>query len=147
MHGEHPEGHGADRVLAMRAAQRRACERHAPTCRFVPTAPFAVLNGTTYNGIYHYNGRADTFFYIGQAMGRAMIELLRERDEKTPVVPPPVDEEFSLSSGAAACGRGVFIVVSVIVSNIRNILHPLQRYNKCAELRTVPCLLTLLLDS
>jgi hypothetical protein len=97
MHGEHPEGRGADRTLALRVAQRQACARDV-ACQFVPTAQYAVLNGTTYNGIYHYNGRADTYFYIGQAMGRAMIKQLRSKKIETPVVRTSLDEGLSVTS-------------------------------------------------
>ena len=80
MHGENPEGREAGRVWGLRTAQRQACVSNNRS-RFVPTAHFAVLNGTNYNGIYHYNGRADTYYYIGQALGRAMIELLSGNEE------------------------------------------------------------------
>jgi hypothetical protein len=78
MHGVNPEGHGADRVLALRLAQQNVCTRKEfeYNTQFVHTAQYAVLNGTSYNGIYHYNGRADTYYYVGQAFGRAMIELI-----------------------------------------------------------------------
>lgn len=84
--------------MALRVAQRQACARDV-ACQFVPTAQYAVLNGTTYNGIYHYNGRADTYFYIGQAMGRAMIDLRHKTKTETPMVPMKnVDETFSVAS-------------------------------------------------
>ena len=78
MHGLHPTGRGADRVMAMRAAERRVTERDEfrTSSLFVPTAPYVVDNGTAYNGNYHYNGRADTYCHIGQAFGRAMLKLL-----------------------------------------------------------------------
>jgi hypothetical protein len=78
MHGMDPQGQGSDRVLAMRAAQHSVTllDEFVNTTLFVRTAPYAVLNGTSYNGIYHYNGRADTYFYIGQAMGQGMLHLL-----------------------------------------------------------------------
>jgi alpha-galactosidase len=60
MHGTSYTGHGAERVRAMRQAERNVAnlpefQAHA---LFVPTAPYAVLNGTHYNGDYHYFGRA-----------------------------------------------------------------------------------------
>jgi hypothetical protein len=77
MHGLHPTGRGADRVMAMRAAERRVTEQEEfkTTSLYVPTAPYVVDNGTSYNGNYHYNGRADTYCHIGQAFGRAMLKL------------------------------------------------------------------------
>jgi hypothetical protein len=78
MHGMDPQGQGSDRVLALRAAQHSVTllDEFVNTTLFVRTAPYAVLNGTSYNGIYHYNGRADTYFYMGQAMGLGMLHLL-----------------------------------------------------------------------
>jgi Carbohydrate esterase, sialic acid-specific acetylesterase len=59
MHGLHPKGEDADRVLAMRAAERRVAQsaEFSTTSLFVRTAPYVVENGTSYNGEYHYNGR------------------------------------------------------------------------------------------
>jgi len=39
------------------------------TTKFVRTAPYAVNDGVAYQQQenFHYNGRADTFFYIGKA--------------------------------------------------------------------------------
>jgi hypothetical protein len=82
MHGEHPVGDGADRALALRAAQRQACATSNVT-KFVPTAQYAVLNGTTYDGIHHYFGRADTVFHIGRALGEGVLELMEEQSSDT----------------------------------------------------------------
>jgi hypothetical protein len=73
MSGMSPEGKGSDRILALRAAQHSVTllEEFQNTTLFVRTAPYAVLNGTNYNGIYHYNGRADTYFHIGQGLDEA----------------------------------------------------------------------------
>lgn len=81
MSGMSPEGRGSDRILALRAAQHSVTllDEFKNSTLFVRTAPYAVLNGTTYNGIYHYNGRADTYFHMGQAFGRGMLELLQKR--------------------------------------------------------------------
>jgi hypothetical protein len=77
MHGLHPSGIDADRVLAMRAAERRVAQsaEFRPTSLFVRTAPYVVENGTSYNEEYHYNGRADTYCHIGRAFGQAMLKL------------------------------------------------------------------------
>lgn len=79
MHGMNPTGHGSDRVLAMRATQHSVAllPEFSKNTMFVRTAPYVVLNGTTYNGEYHYNGRADTFFHMGQAFGNGLLKLLR----------------------------------------------------------------------
>jgi hypothetical protein len=78
MHGINPVGKGSDRVLALRSAQKNVCNRteFQSNTKFVPTSPYAVLNGATYNGIHHYYGRADTYYDIGQAFGEAMATLL-----------------------------------------------------------------------
>ena len=80
MHGLNISGHPEEaRVLGIRAAQRNVCmsDEFVNTTIFVPTAQHAVLDGATYNGIYHYNGRADTYYHIGQDFGNAMIQILQ----------------------------------------------------------------------
>jgi hypothetical protein len=86
MHGTRPSGKGHDRVLAMRAAQRSVTllNEFRNNTMFVRTAPLAVLDGDTYNGIYHYNGRADTYFHIGQAFGNGMLQLLKKKTQGRP---------------------------------------------------------------
>jgi hypothetical protein len=80
MSGLNVTGRGADRILQLRAAQQHVCQRFElqNTTRFVRTAPYAVLDGMQYNGIYHYYGRADTYYHIGKALGNSMIELLEK---------------------------------------------------------------------
>ena len=77
MHGLHPEGRAAARILHFRRQQQSVTllPEFRNTTRFCRTAAYAVTNGTTYGGIYHYNGRADTYVWIGQAMGRALQRL------------------------------------------------------------------------
>ena len=77
MHGVHPRGRGASRVTLMRAQEKAVTltSEFRNASLFVRTAPYVVENGTAYNGGYHYNGRADTFFHIGQAFGRGMLKL------------------------------------------------------------------------
>ena len=83
MHGLNVTGPERPRVEGLRQAQRNACtflEKQIPcTTSFIPTAPYAVVNETQYNGIYHYYGRADTYFHIGQALGNGMIDLLQKQ--------------------------------------------------------------------
>eukprot|EP00977_Amphora_coffeiformis_P000362 scaffold98_cov172-Amphora_coffeaeformis.AAC.16 len=78
MHGLNYTGRGAGRVNGMRQAEREvpALPEFRSHALFVPTAQYAVLNGTTYNGDYHYYGRADTYYHIGKAMGEGMVKLL-----------------------------------------------------------------------
>lgn len=76
MHGFNVTGSGADRVHAMRKAQKEVTLKAAKTS-YVPTHWHAVLDTTeTYDLTYHYNGRADTVFHIGEHFGKAMLEML-----------------------------------------------------------------------
>jgi Carbohydrate esterase, sialic acid-specific acetylesterase len=43
---------------------------------FASTSQYAILDGDKWSGVYHYCGRADTFFHIGQEFGRSMLPLL-----------------------------------------------------------------------
>ena len=84
MHGLNPPtGRALPRILGLRAAQHSVTmlDEFRNQTRFVRTAPYAVLNDTAYNGIYHYNGRADTYFHMGQAMGEAMLQLMNMKDK------------------------------------------------------------------
>jgi hypothetical protein len=78
MHGLNYTGVGSDRVYATRQAQRDVSllPEFQSNTLFVPTASYAVVNGTTYNGIHHYYGRADTYFHIGKALAEGMKTLL-----------------------------------------------------------------------
>jgi len=74
------------RVLTFRKHQQDVTlmEEFRNNTLFVPTACYSILGKETFNGEYHYNGRADTFFHIGQAMGRGMLQLMslvKEHDE------------------------------------------------------------------
>jgi len=86
MHGVDPgKGRWVPRVSAMRAHQHSVTllPEFRNNTLFVRTAPYAVSNGTHYNGGYHYFGRADTYFHIGQAFGRGMIELTENETAST----------------------------------------------------------------
>jgi hypothetical protein len=74
------------RVLAMRAAQAgvAALPEFRDSTLFVHTARCAVLNGTAYNGIYHYNGRADAYYRIGRALGQGLLRLWEEPPQQNP---------------------------------------------------------------
>jgi hypothetical protein len=86
MHGLNPGGREAGRVQALRAAQKNVCQydEFLNNTLFVPTAPYAVLNDTTYNGIHHYYGRADTYYHIGQAFGLAMKRMVIRNTDVQP---------------------------------------------------------------
>lgn len=53
------------------------------TTRYVMTSVFVNSQGESFNGDYHYYGRADTEFLIGRAFGTAMLQLL---EDYTPIV-------------------------------------------------------------
>lgn len=106
MHGPNPDGKEAGRVFAVRAAQQNVClyPEFQNNTIFVPTASYAVLNGATYNGIFHYYGRADTYYHIGQAFGMAMHQMLAVENETMPLCRmrpvllfPPVDRLYQKS--------------------------------------------------
>ena len=80
MHGSNYHGAGAARVQAMRAAQAAVAASPEFHASFVKTTPYVVLDGATFNGIYHYYGRADTYYHIGKAMGHALWNLWQQRD-------------------------------------------------------------------
>jgi hypothetical protein len=83
MHGLNPTGREAGRVLALRSAQERVCQlpEFLRNTLFVHTAQYAVVNDTTtYNGMHHYYGRADTYYHIGQAFGVVMMKLTNRRN-------------------------------------------------------------------
>jgi hypothetical protein len=84
MHGMNVTGRAAPRILGLRAAQHSVTllPEFKNNTLFVRTAPLAVLTGTHYNKGFHYNGRADTYFYIGQAFGKGMLQLMARKDEK-----------------------------------------------------------------
>ena len=75
------------RVQTFRAMQKGVTEMEEfrNSSIFVPTTPYVVNNGTTYNGQYHYNGRADTFYHIGKALGRGALRLLEGKRAKSTV--------------------------------------------------------------
>lgn len=79
--GMYPTGHGSDRHLAMRQAELSVTllPEFLNSTLYVRTAPYMVENGTTYNGGYHYNGRADTYYHLGKAFGRGMLQLMNNR--------------------------------------------------------------------
>ena len=49
------------------------------TVGFARTAPFVVKEGKGYDGGYHYRGRADTFYKIGENFGNEMLKLVKDK--------------------------------------------------------------------
>jgi len=115
MHGPHPSGKGSDRVYAMRAAEKSVTvmPEFRDTSRFVATSSYMVMNGTTYNGGYHYNGRADTYYHIGKAFGRALFQLLPTVTPFTSyqLHPNPMHiGQWEVDDDAFANGRDPFLI-------------------------------------
>jgi len=91
MHGLYPSADVvAERVKFMRETQYNVTQRadFRSNTLFVPTARYAVLNGTSYNELFHYRGRADTMIRMGQALGRALLELMPSLEDED-VIPEP----------------------------------------------------------
>jgi Carbohydrate esterase, sialic acid-specific acetylesterase len=84
MHGLNPTGRGSDQVKRLRKTQLEVTqlEEFRNNTLFVRTAPFVVANGSSYEGFYHYNGRADTIFHIGEAFGRGMLQLMNNPEQE-----------------------------------------------------------------
>ena len=103
MHGLNPGGSEAGRVYALRAAQQNVCQytEFQNNTIFAPTALYAVLNGTTYDGIHHYYGRADTYYHIGQAFGVAMNRILVQNELAVSL--PDTDTFVSASKVRRTC--------------------------------------------
>ena len=74
-------GQGGDKmdanVRAIAEAQRAAAEEFKGTVISVPTAPYWRDTEPKYDGGYHYNGNAETYYDIGEAFGNAMLGLMK----------------------------------------------------------------------
>ncbi|KAL7565498.1 hypothetical protein ACA910_012236 [Epithemia clementina (nom. ined.)] len=71
------------RVLAFRrnAQAVTLLPEFCNSTKYVHTAQYVVQEGTQYDGIYHYWGRAEPYFHIGQALGKGALDLLHIRTE------------------------------------------------------------------
>jgi len=71
----------AHKHYAMRDAQEAPSRmpEFAGTVAYARTSPFVVSEGKSYDGDYHYRGRADTFYKIGVSFGEAMLKLLKDQ--------------------------------------------------------------------
>jgi len=80
-------GHGGDKPdqagQEMRKAQTAVAEmdEFRATVVAVPMAPYWDPT-TKYDGGYHYNGSARFYYGAGEALGQAMVELLKKRSAK-----------------------------------------------------------------
>jgi alpha-galactosidase len=73
----------AHKHYAVRAAQEAPSKmpEFKGTVAFAKTAPLVVMDGKQYDGGYHYRGRADTFYKIGEAFGAAMLPMLSDQPQ------------------------------------------------------------------
>jgi alpha-galactosidase len=76
--GAEPEKRYAEKHFRFRKIQKDVAdmEEFRDTVRFVRTSIYVVKDGERFDGGYHYMGRADTFFHIGQAFARAILPLV-----------------------------------------------------------------------
>jgi hypothetical protein len=77
-------------VAEIQLAQRTAvANANSPRVVFVPTSPYAVNDedSAKYDGVHHYNGRADTIMEIGYAFGR---EIIRQMTLSTSFIDIPL---------------------------------------------------------
>lgn len=81
--GVHPDEEYAAKHFRFRAIQKNVTNlpEFKDNTLFVKTSPYVVKDGETFDGGYHYNGRADTFFDIGHAFGKAMLQLIEKQSE------------------------------------------------------------------
>ena len=79
MDGEDVNPRWAHKHYALRAAQEAPSKmaEFQGTVAFGRTAPIVVLEGETFDGGYHYRGRADTFYRIGQSFGKAALGMMK----------------------------------------------------------------------
>ena len=79
--GKEPEPRYAKKHLNFRKIQESVAKmkEFKKTVRYVPTGLYVVKGAERFDGGYHYNGRADTFFHIGKAFGEAMVPLVKKK--------------------------------------------------------------------
>jgi len=72
------------RVKRMSAAQKGVTQmpEFYNNTLFVRTAPYAVLDGETYSGHYHYSGRADTILKIGREFANGMLHMMMKDNQE-----------------------------------------------------------------
>lgn len=83
--GVYPEPRYRNQHLNFRRTQRSVA--YLPEFRndtmYVKTSPYVVKDGETFNGDYHYYGRADTFFHIGHAFAQGVLALMASAKSAT----------------------------------------------------------------
>ena len=81
--GVNATGRGVDRYYAMQHAERSVTfyDEFHNTTLYVPTGRYMSTHlrtdpDETYNGPYHYDGRADVYYHIGRAFGHGILSLM-----------------------------------------------------------------------
>jgi len=66
---------------------------------------------------YHYNHNAETYLLVGDALGRAMVDMLDTEDDTTPPVPDPM----SFAVPPAALGPGSIAMTATNASDVSGV--------------------------
>lgn len=78
--GVEPDKRYAEKHFRFRAMQ--AAPSKDPSVKnvsFVKTSTYVIKDAERFDGGYHYGGRADTFFFIGDAFGKAALKMLADK--------------------------------------------------------------------
>lgn len=77
--GVEPEKRYAEKHFNFRKMQEDVSKlpEFQGTVRYVKTSPYVIGDGDSFDGGYHYYGRADTFYKIGEAFGEAIVPLVQ----------------------------------------------------------------------
>ncbi|WP_158265205.1 sialate O-acetylesterase [Blastopirellula marina] len=80
--GVEPEKRYAEKHFKFRKIQEDVSKlpEFKGTVGFVKTSPYVIGDGDSFDGGYHYYGRADTFYKIGSAFGDTMVELVKSQN-------------------------------------------------------------------
>ncbi len=78
--GTMPEKRYEEKHLTFRRKQKSVAQRpeFKRTVAFVKTSPFVIKDAESFDGGYHYFGRADTFYSIGESFGTAMLLMCKD---------------------------------------------------------------------
>ncbi len=81
--GAEPEPRYAEKHFRFRKIQEDVAkmDEFKDTVRYVKTGIYVVKDGDSFDGGYHYYGRADTFFNIGHAFGEAILPLVSKEPQ------------------------------------------------------------------
>jgi alpha-galactosidase len=81
--GVNPEERVKEKHFRFRAIQQNVTElsEFKDNSLFVKTSPYVIKDGESFDGGYHYSGRADTFFHIGHAFGKGMLQLIERQQQ------------------------------------------------------------------